>query len=237
MTDHTAVVQVPVAGLSIVTDFPGGRQMTVQFHAPIDMAPTDISLIADRMLSVVDRLRAKAEIVGLEDEIEQHERALRRFNDDLEKVEAGFQEQQEIRGVQLEEMERMKHERLGSALKLQGKEREELMASRQSTLLEGERDFRSRDRNGPYTPKGQVKTNLDRIDQGLATLDERQAAAIRELDADCQTYIDAKVQEIARADNERTVAIQGLMASIQRFNEEVERCRVLIVKKQALVGD
>lgn len=83
----------PALGISTVVNM-GDRQITLQFHAPLDMAPADLNEIIDRVMAVADRQQAKAELPALHAELDKHVQTVAQFDEDSARVEHDFEVEQ-----------------------------------------------------------------------------------------------------------------------------------------------
>lgn len=144
----------PALGYSIVANLGGDRQMTVQCFAGEDEADETVNAKMDRAFRVVDRQKARYELVDLHDELLKVAGALSQFTEDKARIDHDIDVKLAMIDVQ---------------------------ASVGNETLEGMKDqaysqHLSSGRQGEFKPSGATKANIDRTKAGLAQLVDQKAA-------------------------------------------------------------
>lgn len=83
-----AIIPAPALGYSITANLGGNTQIVVQCFAGEDEPDKVVNGKIDRVMRVIDRQRAKYEIVELREALETHERAVERARDNLRILDA-----------------------------------------------------------------------------------------------------------------------------------------------------
>jgi len=85
-------VAAPAAalGYSIVSNLDGNRQITVQCFVPEDEADEVVNAKLDRVFRVIDRQKARYDLVTEHEELEKEEKILAQLNEDLARIDVDF---------------------------------------------------------------------------------------------------------------------------------------------------
>lgn len=81
----------PALGFSIVANLGDNRQITCQCFVGVDEEPKDINARIDKVQNVIDRQRARYEVVDLRADRAKQATTLQRAEDDLARIEAEYQ--------------------------------------------------------------------------------------------------------------------------------------------------
>lgn len=135
-----AVVDAPAVGVSIICSYGKDRQITLQTFFGRDDPPAQVHKLMDTLNGQIDRLKAKAEIPEMEEELFKLEKTLAQFREDLELTHP--KEQEKI-----------------DALTEQAKA---FQAEGDAIAQQAYAEFKASGRQGSFQPKGVVKTNIER---------------------------------------------------------------------------
>jgi hypothetical protein len=80
--------------MSVITNMPGDRQITLQSHIAADATLHQQNALADRMFAILDRQKARYELTGKIEELDRHKLMLQRMKDDEVEAEKGYQKKQ-----------------------------------------------------------------------------------------------------------------------------------------------
>lgn len=160
-----APTPAPAIGYSIVSNLGGDRQMTVQCFVGEDEADRVIHAKIDRIFRVVDRQKARYELVDLREERIKTDETLAQFKEDFARVEQEHAKAQAARDVEIVELQ-----------KVRGQKHQAGYSAHVAT-----------GRQGAYNPKGTVKVDLDRIDAGVQQLVDQKAKAEAEREQHVQS--------------------------------------------------
>lgn len=245
------VKEVPALGISIVSNFPGERGITVQCHIGSDESLDKQNELVDRMFAVVDRQKAKYELPEVETELELHKKTLARLEEDLKEVEHNFNRAQAVRRAEkkalereLEDAERECGAKHDAKLKAMIATLAEYQGKRDVMFNEGYNEFVASGRAGEYRPDGHRKANLERFDSEIekfkASIEhykgERDQVIAVET-ASIQKLITEKQEEIDRATAERGQHITQTDISKKRYREEIASREAKIKRLKARLGE
>jgi len=151
------------------------RQVTFQTGFAEDEPDSVVNARFDRIMALADRQKAKYELVKLREELETHQRAQVRLNEDLERVEAEFHKSQAQLDVQILQYQ---HEK--------SKLEQEVY---QSNVASG--------RSGSRKPSGHVAVSIERVQAGIesAKADKEKNIAEREQHRDSVLKQAARFEE------------------------------------------
>lgn len=90
-----AEVAAPALGYSILANLGDEKQLTVQCFVDSEEPLSSIHVKLDKAMAVVDRQKAKYRVKDLRKELDKDGRTLRQLEEDLTRVEAQFQQNQE----------------------------------------------------------------------------------------------------------------------------------------------
>lgn len=86
MPEETA--QYPALGISVKTQASEGREIVFQTHIAQDASIVDLNALLDKMTAAADRQSAKAALITLYRDLEDHEKQLRQLEEDYSNIEA-----------------------------------------------------------------------------------------------------------------------------------------------------
>jgi DNA invertase Pin-like site-specific DNA recombinase len=138
----------PAFGYSIVANLGGDRQMTVQCFVAEDEADAEVHAKIDRAFRVVDRQKARYELVDLREELHKVSETLAQFREDKARID----HQIDVKLAQLDVQAATANDDY--------KER----------MNEGAAKHAARGRVGDYQPTGAERANLDRITASVAQI-------------------------------------------------------------------
>lgn len=154
------IKQAPAIGYSIVSNLGGDRQMTVQCFVGEDEVDAEVNSKIDRVFRVVDRQRARYQLVDLREERIKTSETLAQFEEDYARVEADYKKAAAERGVQLLELEQRRQGIHDGAYSTHAK------SGRQTA----------------FEPRGHTKQALDAFDAAKAQVEAEQVKADGERD-------------------------------------------------------
>lgn len=137
--EEAPVEKVIATGVSIVVGLSNDRQMTFQSGFEGDETDAAVNARMDRFMRIADRLKARYELVTLEEELEMHLKTLAKFVEDFEAVEKRFEITQASRQVEIETRRRDAEARWTKDGK-RGSYRPEGATKRDLDLIQGELD-------------------------------------------------------------------------------------------------
>ena len=134
---------IAAIGMSVVANFGRDRQATLQTHVAQDQTEAEIDSQVDRLFRVIDRQKARYEIIDLEDELVKHAQTLALFREDHDRLEA-------------------EHQHKVAGLKIQIEEIDATAARARET---GYQEHVTSGRQTEYQPKGATKAAIERAAQ------------------------------------------------------------------------
>ncbi len=229
--------KVLAVGFSVVANLGGDRQVTLNGVLPYDMHVSVKNGMLDGVMLLADRQRARYEIVELEADILKHQDILSQMTEDRARVERDHEKQQATRRVEIDERKAMREpERkklssdIGAAILDVQKKHGQLYAHAQA-------EHTSSGRRGAFEPKGQVKSNLDKLAHGLEQLKAEMYRELALFDETFDAGIATAEAEIHKAEEERKVVLANMDDSVKRFNEFIANATEKLARAQALVGE
>lgn len=91
------IVQTPAIGASIAINIGGDRQLTLQAFFERDADESEANRVLDKMRCLANRQKAFADIERLAKELADHRKALKRFEEDLDRAESEHAEKVQAR--------------------------------------------------------------------------------------------------------------------------------------------
>ncbi len=173
------MAEAPALGYSIVANLGGDRQITVQCFAGSDEALSAINAKIDMALAVVDRQKARYELVDLAAEFDKVSKTYAQFKEDFARIEADYATSQASLDANL--------------AKAIGLYDDEYAAGYDAHVTSG--------RRGEYKPTGHrqsallaIKGHQDKLKEARTKNEAERAAAIQNVEISIRRYED----EIAR---------------------------------------
>lgn len=148
MSDAPAVV--PALGYSITANLAGEKQIVFQCYVGQDEDDAAVNAKLDRVIAFVDRLKARAELPDLRDELSKHEKTVAQFDEDRAKLDNQFRSAAAIAELKIKT----------------------LVADKEKMFAAAEAQFRKDGRVGDFNPTGHTRTNLDRQDAGIKAIED-----------------------------------------------------------------
>lgn len=173
------VKNVPAIGYSITANLGGEAQIVFQHFVGEDEADAEVNRRLDRILTFVERLRARGELPDLRKELDKHEVALANFTQDRANIDAQFARDQAMADVQIKQLN-------------------EQVAKE---FADGERAHKASGRQGSYTPSGRTRANIERIEASIAAVKGEKEKQVAEREAALQNLgnaVQRYEQEIER---------------------------------------
>lgn len=244
--------EVSALGISVVTNTPGDRGITIQTYIAADASIAEQNALIDRMMKILDRQKAKYELPSIKDEMELHEKTLARMEVDLKEVEHTFNRDQAKRRAELTALKRSLEEETEASLQRHAERAAALKRSiddqeraRKTAFDEGYNEWSASGRSGSYEPQGHRKVNLERMDTEMSTRQEAYAAHMASKDAQVGTetalvgkLIEDKQAEIDKATSERLQHQAQTEISRKRYKEEILFRKNKIARlKKVLAGE
>ena len=84
----------PAIGYSVVANLGGDRQLTCQCFVGEDETDAAVNAKIDRIFAVVDRQKARYEIVDVKEDLAKHRETLHQLEEDLARIDADFDKAQ-----------------------------------------------------------------------------------------------------------------------------------------------
>lgn len=235
MAEETQTPPAVALGISVVTNMPGDRGITVQTHVALDVPLEEQDRIIDRMFRLVDRQKARYELPDVEDELALHQKTLARMEEDLKGVDhehnvAQARRRAELKALsrELDEAEETAKRAHESTLSHMARTLEEYTAKREAEFAAGYDEFTKGGRQGSYEPTGHRRVNLDRMDKQIADFkaqiaEKRDAKdrAVAVETAPISKMIGDKQAELDKATSERLQHQQTTEISKRRYREEI----------------
>ena len=222
--------------VSLVVGVTDNAQMTFVTGFEGDDPDHVVNARLDRLMTFAERLKAKASIPQLEDDLLKQSETLAQFQEDLARVDLEHGRAQALRRLEIDE--RIKA--FDDALKAFTDEIDgriaELDTAKARVFEAGLAEHTAAGRHGAYAPRGAVASQLDRFSDALKQATENRQHAIQDFAQAYATETQVKEGEIVQADAEREQAIQGLNISIKRYTAAIEATTEKLAKARALAG-
>lgn len=148
----------PAIGYSIVANLGGDRQITIQCFVGEDEADDAVNARMDRAFRVVDRQKAKYELVDLRDELIKKQETLAQFHEDKARIDHDIDVKLAMLDVQV------------------GVGNDTLTAMNNDAY---EAHVKT-GRQGEFRAAGATKANMERVKQGLAQIQEQRDKIVAE---------------------------------------------------------
>ena len=145
-----APAPAPALGYSVVVNLDGNRQLTMQCFVAEDEPAEVVNAKLDRVFAVIDRQKARYDIVGEREELEKESAALAQFEEDLARVDADFEKAQAGLREQVVEMTTQKTQALEG----------------------GYNQHNAAGRRGEYVPSGHTKQTVNAAEAALRNVAE-----------------------------------------------------------------
>lgn len=137
-------------GYSIVSNLDGNRQITVQCFVAEDASDTEVNAKLDRVFRVVDRQKARYDLVTEHEELEKESKILVQLKEDLARIDSDFDVAQAKLDEQMKEFDQ---------------QHADLFAQGYNTHV-------GTGRKGEYTPAGFAAGQLRAIEQATANAED-----------------------------------------------------------------
>lgn len=184
MNDNAA--PAAAIGYSILTNLDGNRQITVQCFVPEDAPDKVVNAKLDRAFRVIDRQKARYDIVGEQEELAKERGVLAQLEEDLARVDADFEKAQASLDIQAEEISVQSEDAMGQGY--------------QEHALSG--------RGGKYVPRGQTAQRLNASAAAKRNVEDAFAKNKAERDQHRQGVL-ISTERYHKAIAERTLRIEG----------------------------
>ena len=174
-------------GYSVVVNLDGNRQLTMQCFVAEDEPSEVVNAKLDRVFAVIDRQKARYDLVGENEELSKERGTLAQLEEDLARVDLEFEKSQ-------------------ASLKEQ---MIELNTQRQAALEAGYNEHTAAGRRGDYQPRGQTQQTINAVSAAERNAAEGLAKNEAERDQHRQGVM-ISVERYRKAVDERTARIDGL---------------------------
>lgn len=154
----TATSATPAIGYSITANIDGNRQIVFQHFVAADEDDASVNANLDRIMSLVDRQRARYEIPGLQEELDTLTNTMAQYEEDRARVDLEYDKAMATLDVQIEEM----------------------AGKRKEFFDQGYEQHKSSGRQGSYKPQGMVKTNIARVENAIEQAKEAKTKNLNE---------------------------------------------------------
>ena len=154
----TATSATPAIGYSITANIDGNRQIVFQHFVAADEDDSSVNGNLDRIMSLVDRQRARYEIPGLQEELDTLTNTMAQYEEDRARVDLEYDKAMATLDVQIEEM----------------------AGKRKEFFDQGYEQHKSSGRQGSYKPQGMVKTNIARVENAIEQAKEAKTKNLNE---------------------------------------------------------
>ena len=235
MNEPEEVVKVIATGVTFTVGLSDDRQMTFQSGFEGDETDEAVNARFDRLMNLADRQQARYQIKGAEKKLAQHRLTVAQFEiDEVDLIER-HKHQQAQRQVELDE--RIK-ERDAERKKFQAEIDGSILAmqERKKQILDsGAEEHRNSGRLTAYEPKGNVKVNINRIQQAIAEAGENREKALADFDDTYAEGIETAKAEIEKSEATFADVLKSRALTRSKWDDiaadlqaDVERCRDLI---------
>lgn len=153
--DDLPVKDEPAIGMSIVMNLDEGAQMTLQGFFGASDSEEKANRLADRMVRMAERQKAKHELVKYAEELEGIIKTVQRFEEDFAKTEARHKYEDAQRHIQADE----------------------LVTAAKQAEKDGYNKHVADGKRGPYKPQGTVLSRIERCRVEVKKLDEDEQKA------------------------------------------------------------
>ena len=177
----------PALGYSVLVNLDGNRQLTMQCYVAEDEKAEVVNAKLDRVFAVIDRQKARYDIVNEHEELSKESMMLAQLEEDLARVDADFEKSQ-------------------AALKTQATE---VIAQRNETHDAGYAEHSASGRRGAYEPRGVALQTIKATDAAARNIE----AALHKNEAERDQHrqgVLISVERYKKAVAERTSRISGL---------------------------
>lgn len=234
--DETPVVKVVATGFSVVFGVADDCQITFQSGFEGDEDDSVVNARIDRLMRFGERQQALRRIPKLEKDLADQKGKLAQFQADRAEIEL----QADTKIAQLEIELRQREEQRepekkafeadinGKILAMQERKAEAFNAGHAEHVKAG--------RTGDYTPRGDRKVQIDRIDRAIKEATDLRGKAIADFEITYQSGIDTAKLEIEKARNEKEQALRASQISIDRFTEAVANTEALLHQAREMKG-
>jgi len=156
----------PAIGYSLTCNLGGDRQIVFQCFVAEDESDESVNAKLDRMSGFADRLKARAELPQLREELEKHMAGYNQMIEDKARLDLDFEKSQASLDVQVENL----NEQIANAEKA------------------AQVQWEANGRRGAYTPTGSAKANIERFRTGIKAVLDDKAKNAAERDAAVSNY-------------------------------------------------
>ena len=174
-------------GYSILTNLDGNRQLTMQCFVGEGETDEAINRKLDRAFAVIDRQKARYDIVNEVEELSKEKGTLAQLEEDLARVDADFEKAQ-------------------AGLKEQASE---VLVQRNAAHDEGYAEHSASGRRGTYEPRGLALQTIKATDAAARNIEEALHKNLAERDQH-RAGVVISIERYNKAINERTARISGL---------------------------
>ena len=177
----------PALGYSVVANLDGNRQLTMQCFVGEDETNEVVNAKLDRAFAVIDRQKARYDIVAEHEELSKERGMLAQLEEDLARVDAEFQKTQAELHTQAQEFE----------------------AQRSKAVEEGYAEHVATGRRGDYQPRGQAQQTINAVNAA----DRNVKAALEKNEAERDQHrqgVTISIERYRKAIAERDTRIAAL---------------------------
>lgn len=178
-------------GYSIVSNLDGNRQITVQCFVAEDESDEVVNAKLDRVFRVIDRQKARYDIVSEDEEMAKEKATLHQLQEDLARVDADFEATQSGLNEEIIKID----------------------AQGQEAFLKGYNDHAASGRRGEYNPSGASKAQLTNIGMAKKNIEDTLKKNEAERDQH-RTGVSISIQRYHQAIAERETRIGTLKAML-----------------------
>jgi hypothetical protein len=204
----------------IVVGITNDRQITFQTGHEGHETPEVVFRRYLGVMQIADRLKAHYEVPEIEEELFKHRETLANFLEDKARLEANHE-------VQVEEWKRLRPETREKKLADMNAQILDMQEKRKEFHNQGVEEHRRSGRQGSFTPRGNLKATLDRIDLGIKQAGEARDSEMEKFDADYDAMI-------AKAQAEKDQALANLGISIERYQKAIAEREERLAKRRAI---
>lgn len=183
-------IPAPALGYSVVANLDGNRQLTMQCFVGEDEPNEVVNAKLDRAFAVIDRQKARYDIVSENEEMSKERGILAQLEEDLARVDAEFTKTQAELHAQAQEFE----------------------AQRSKAIEAGYAEHTASGRRGDYQPRGQTQQTVNAVNAA----DRNVKAALEKNEAERDQHrqgVMISIERYKKAIDERT----GRLASLQEL--------------------
>lgn len=145
--------EVPALGMSTTVTMTGDRQIVLQYFVPGDAPLADKNAAMDEMWVVLDRQKARYELVGLRADLAKQKKVLERMLEDIPRAEEDFKGKQDGLLEQIKKCNALSEEAVQTSYN----------------------NWASRGKRGSHKPEGSTKSLIEGMDRQIKAHEEKMA--------------------------------------------------------------